>query len=93
MNFLEVLGDLEQRLEHSFECEMLELHYIPYSFGSGMAAYSIAGRVLKVDYEGKTDNIQISLSAGQQNYPAGELKVIFSSSVKDLNYFDLNRFF
>jgi hypothetical protein len=48
MNFLELKEQFENKLKSDFKFELLDLHYSPYAFGSGMKFYRIKGRIIKV---------------------------------------------
>lgn len=59
MNFLDLRNEFENKLKDSVEFELLELHYAPYALGAGMAAYKLAGRVVKIIYDGENNEVEL----------------------------------
>jgi len=80
MNFLEIKEQFENRLKDKFKFELLEFNYSPYSFGSGLTAYRIAGRNVKVIYDGKDNQIQFLVSSNHENYVNALWTTIFTGT-------------
>ena len=62
MNFLDLRNQFESKLKDSVEFELLELHYVPYDFGSGMAAYKVTDGIIKIIYDGKINDVELLFS-------------------------------
>ncbi len=62
MNFLDLRNEFENKLKDSVEFELLELHYAPYALGAGMAAYKLAGRTIKIIYDGESNEVELLLA-------------------------------
>ncbi len=82
-NYLELKGKFEAQLSADLKFELLELHYAPYSFGSGMTAYRIKGRVVKIIFDGKDNIIELLISAKHLKYPSSGWTTIFSGTPTD----------
>ena len=82
MDFLELKGQFETKLTEDFE--LLELHYVPYSFGSGFTAYRIRGRNVKIIYDGRDNQVELLVSANHDKYPHASWTTIFTGHSKDL---------
>ncbi len=76
MNFLELKEQFENKLTNDFE--LLELHYAPYAFGSGMTAYRIKGRIVKLIYDGRDNDIQLLASSNHDKYPNASWTTVFT---------------
>ncbi len=82
-DYIEFKGQFEAQLSDDLKFELLELHYAPYSFGSGMTAYKIKGRVVKLIFDGKDNMIELWISAKHLKYPSSGLSRIFSGTPND----------
>lgn len=82
-DFLEFKGQFEAQLSVDLKFELLELHYAPFSFGSGMIAYKIKGRVVKLIFDGKDNIIELWISPKHLKYPGLGLTRIFSGTPTD----------
>lgn len=76
MNFLEIKEQFEMKQTNKFD--LLELHYTPYSFGSGLIAYNIKGRIVKIIHEGREGQIELLVSEKHAKYPEAKLTTIFT---------------
>jgi hypothetical protein len=83
MNFLELKEKFESNLIDNFNFELLELHYAPYAFGSGMTAYRIKGRIFRINYDGKDNLVQFLTSLPHEKYPNASWSTIFSGLPKE----------
>jgi len=81
MDFLELKEQFETKLAGNFE--LLEFHYIPYSFGSGLTAYRIRGRIVKIIYDGKDNQVELVVSANHDKYPDASWTTIFTGHPAD----------
>lgn len=84
MNFLELKEEFEHKLKEYYKLELLDFYYSPYSFGSGMAAYRIKGRVIKVVYDGKDNEVKLLLSKLHDKYPHASWNTIYIESPSHL---------
>jgi hypothetical protein len=82
-DFKEFKRHFEAQLLTDLMFELLELHYAPYSFGSGMTAYRITGRVVKIIFNGQDNIIELLISDKHINYPSSGLTTIFSGTPTD----------
>ena len=78
MNFLELKEQFENKLKDHFTFELLDLQYSPYAFGSGMTVYRINGRIIKVMYDGRDNEIEIVSSKPHDKYPTTSWTTIFT---------------
>jgi len=83
INYLELKYRFEAQIKDDFQFELLELHYTPYSFGSGMTAYRIAGRVFKIIFDGKDNLVEFMVSASHDKYIRANWTTIFTGSPMD----------
>ena len=83
MDFLKISEAFEQQIIAKFKFELLELHYSPYSFGSGTVAYRINGKLVKIIFDGRDAIIEIILSAKHDKYPNGTWTNIFTGTVEE----------
>ena len=81
MDFLELKKQFENKLKSDFE--LLELHFTPYSFGSGMTAYRIKGQIIKVIYDGKDNQVELLISAKHDKYSNASLTTIYTGVPTD----------
>jgi hypothetical protein len=82
-DYLELKGQFEAQLSTDLKFELLELHFAPYSFGSGMTAYRIKGRVVKIVFDGKDNIIELLISEKHIKYPSSGWTTIFSGTPTD----------
>jgi hypothetical protein len=80
MNFEAFRNSIESKLKSISEYELLEYHYLPYSFGSGTLAYRINGRIIKFTFDGKENRLTWYKSREHSGYPQTELIEIESRS-------------
>ena len=83
MDFLQITFGFENGLTDDFDCELLESHYLPYSFGSGIAVYGVKGFNVKLAFEGKDGLVEVSVSAKHAKYPTDKWSVIFEGSASE----------
>jgi hypothetical protein len=69
LGFLEIISRFESQIRVNFEFELLESHYIPYSFGSGLVVYRIKGKTIKIIYDGRDYLVDVKLSKQHEKYP------------------------
>lgn len=84
MNFIELISEFERMISESLKYELLEQHYMNYSFGSGFSAYRIKGRNVKVVYDGKDFLTSIYISAPHEKYPSVKWDRLFFGKEHDL---------
>ena len=82
-DFLEFKGQFEEQLSTDLKFVLLELHYVPYSFGSGMMSYKIKGRLVKIIFDGKDNIIELFISAKNLKYPSSDWSIVFSGTQTD----------
>jgi hypothetical protein len=80
-DYLEIKEQFEAQLSSDLKFELLELHYAPYSFGSGILACRINGRAVKIVFDGKDSLIELLISA--QKYPSSSWTTIFTGTPID----------
>lgn len=83
IDYLELKDRFEKQLKDDFQFELLELHYAPYSFGSGMTAYRIKGRIFKIIFDGKDNLVEFMVSASHDKYTNANWTTIFTGSPMD----------
>jgi hypothetical protein len=83
MEFLEIVSDFESQISEEFKYELLEMHFVPYSFGAGFVAYRINGRTVKIIFDGKDKLIESKISNWHEKYPPKSLDTFFIGSVND----------
>lgn len=66
MTFLEIKNKFEDEINQSFE--LLEMHYAPCAFGSGMIAYRVNGIIIKMIYDGKENEVQLLRAKEARKY-------------------------
>jgi hypothetical protein len=81
MDFLELKEKFENKLKSDFE--LLELHFAPYAFGSGMTAYRVKGQIIKVIYDGKDDQVELFISAKHDKYSNASWTTIYTGEPID----------
>jgi hypothetical protein len=83
MTFLELKEQFENKLTGNYKFELLELHFAPYSFGSGMTAYRIKGRIVNIIYDGRDNEVQLLISSPHDNYINSSWTTIFTGLPDD----------
>ena len=83
MTFLELKEQFENKIKDNYKFELLELHFAPYSFGSGMTAYMIKGRIAKIIYDGRDNEVQLLVSPLHDKYPNSSMTTIFTGLPTD----------
>jgi len=83
MNFFQLTDKIENELNESFE--ILELHYLPFAFGSGTKCYRINGRNIKIIFDGKDQLVEVHASPIHEKYPTNKWEIIFSDSIDLFN--------
>jgi hypothetical protein len=83
MDFLELTDIFEKSIEEDFELELLELHYIPYAFGSGTKAYRINGRNIKIIFDGRDGLLETLISGRQEKYNSSNWTTTFNGTTTD----------
>jgi hypothetical protein len=81
MDFLELKRQFESKLNKDFE--LLELHYSPFAFGSGMTAYNSNGQVIKIIYDGRDNLVEVLISTSRDKYPNVSWTTIYSGLPED----------
>jgi len=84
IDFLRLTKAFEEAVQADYPFELLELHYAPYSFGSGLKAYRINGRSVKLVYDGKDFLATLLVTEKHTKYPRSEWTEIFSGSASCL---------
>ena len=83
MDFLELTDRFEKNIKQNFEIELLELHYIPYSFGSGTKAYRINGRNIKIIFDGRDGLLETLISGHHEKYSSSNWTTTFNGTATD----------
>jgi hypothetical protein len=68
MNFEEFRTDIENKLNSIARYELLEFHYVPFSFGNGLLAYRISGRNHRLIYDGRDNELTWERSELHEKY-------------------------
>ena len=84
MTFLEMKSEFEVIIGQYAGFKLLELRYVPYSFGSGLAAYHVKERNLKILYDGKDFVMKVFMHPAHVKYPSKEETEIFNGSFNEL---------
>jgi hypothetical protein len=69
--------ELTAFIESSFEIDLLELQYYPYTFGSGVVVYRIKGSNVKLVYDGKEDVLSVYKTEKHVKYPTDNWTSIY----------------
>ncbi len=77
-DYLELTEQFETQLSADLKFELLEIHYTPYSFGSGMSAYKIKGCIVKIIFDGRDNIIELLTSVKHLKYPSSDWTTIFT---------------
>jgi hypothetical protein len=81
MDFLELKKQFESKLNKDFE--LLELHYTPFAFGSGMTAYNSKGQIIKIIYDGKDNLVELLISSSHEKYSNASWTTIYTGLPED----------
>ena len=84
MNFLDFKDQLESEIAKNYKFDMLELHYLPYAFGSGLTVYRISGVIVKIVFDGKDNQFDILISKPHGKYPNAPLATIFAGQAENI---------
>jgi len=68
MDFEDFRKDIELKLERIEPFELLEFHYLPHCFGSGILAFKIKGFNHKFVYDGRDNSLLWQKSKQHQKY-------------------------
>ena len=68
MNFEDFRKDIENKLNQIVEFELQEFHFEPQSFGNGILAYRIKGRIHKFIFDGRESELTWLISESHQKY-------------------------
>jgi hypothetical protein len=68
MNFEEFRNDIEKKLNSIVRFELLEFHYEPCRFESGLLAYRILGRNHRLVYDGRENELTWERSEAHEKY-------------------------
>lgn len=80
MDFLEIISKFEKSILVDLGFELLEQHYVPYSFGSGFSVYRIKGENFKLEYDGKDSILSAFISEKHEKYPNATWENIFQGN-------------
>jgi hypothetical protein len=80
MDLLTITSEFENQVGTEFRFEILEFSHMPHAFGSGMKAYRINGRNVKINFDGKDSMIEILISPKHDKYPTKNWTSIFNGS-------------
>jgi len=67
---------LETQLSNTTTFELLEFHYLPYAFGSGLLAYRIKGQLHKFIYDGKDNQLSWFTSTQTSAYETANFELL-----------------
>jgi hypothetical protein len=80
MNLQEFKDDLEHKLKDQVDFDLLEFHFLSYSFGCGTLTYRIHGYNYKFTYDGKDNLLTCERSNNHEKYPNCNWNKIFEKS-------------
>jgi hypothetical protein len=83
LDFLEITARFENQVKHEFDFELLELHYLPYAFGSGTKSYKINGRNIKITFDGREGIVGTEISLPHEKYESSNWTNIFNGTATD----------
>lgn len=83
MDFLDIKTQFENDLSDNRKFEMLELHYYPYDFGSGISIYKIYSRAVKLIFDGKDKTVQLDMGERHTKHPKTSFITIFLGQPDD----------
>ena len=87
MPFQEFKNSLEKKLNTKTKFELLEFHYQPYHFGSGVLAYKINGINYRFSFNGKDNLLSIEQSKSHEKYSDSNWTIVFEQRGLDVNNF------
>ncbi|WP_417364485.1 hypothetical protein [Galbibacter sp.] len=85
MNFEGFRKDIESKLNHIAEFELQEFHFEPHSFGNGILAYRIKGRIHKFVFDGRENELTWFSSKPHQKYFGADFKILMRIDGLELN--------
>lgn len=89
LDFNTLISMFELQIKTNYEFELQEKSYLPYSFGSGFAAYRIKGNIYRVSYDGRDNIVELEKSEKHQKYPSCNWKsLLFSKPIEFLEKAD-----
>ena len=77
MNLQDFKAELEQALISKMRFELLEFHYLGYSYGHGYIAYRIKGFVYVFVYDGRENLLIVQKSHSHSVYPSETMEKIY----------------
>ena len=77
---MQIISRLEEEIKSNCKFELLEMHYLPYSFGSGTTVYRLKGRNLKVNFDGRNRVIDVKLSPKHEKHSTDKGDTIFDGT-------------
>ena len=83
LDFKNVVSNFESQLKTEFEFEVQEKNYSAYSFGSGLAAYKIKGKMFRLIFDGKDNIVALEKSDSHQSYPNCTWESLFYAKPKE----------
>lgn len=89
MSFDDFRLDLESKFALIAEFELLEYHYEPHSFGSGILAYLIKGRNHKFVFDGRDNKMTWLVSEPHQKYYGADFKEVLRKDGLELTATEL----
>nr|WP_320023171.1 hypothetical protein [uncultured Draconibacterium sp.] len=81
--------DIEHKLNSIVKFEMLEYHYTPNDFGSGILAYRIKGQNHKFVFDGKENSLTWFVSKPHQKYLDQNLIAVIKKDKLELSLDEL----
>ena len=91
MTFPEFIARFESLIYDHMQVELLENHYMPYMFGSGIAAYRIKGKNVKLVFDRRDSSVDILISLKHIKYPDGEMTSIYYGTVENFFTTDFDK--
>jgi hypothetical protein len=85
MHFPQIQSEFEAEMIDLFRFELLEQQYHPGDFGSGLVAYKINGRNVKLIYDGKDNLLTAYVSPKHLHYPHDQWHDIYTE--QPMNFF------
>ena len=74
MNFEDFRKDIESKLSLISEFELVDFHFVPYSFVSGILVYRIKGRNYKFIFDGRDNVLTWLMSEPHIKYSKAKFK-------------------
>lgn len=69
MEYNKFKKSIEDFFSNQYKYELLEIHYLGYSFGHTILVYRIKGRNIKFQYDGREGFLDIFISKHHEKYP------------------------